>query len=109
MNKYRITAYHVVFFIFIVSNVGGCLTPIGDPQLFLGYLQGVPFWWVAQNGWFIWLTALIILLAMFFAVDSRNYARAPKPVREEMTHHDTWRFDGLSNLFFLIVILGAVF
>src|SRR6266404_1947109 len=48
MNKYRLTAHHVIFFIFIVSNVGGSLTPVGDPPLFLGYLQGVPFWWVAR-------------------------------------------------------------
>lgn len=109
MNKYRVTAHHVVFFIFIVSNVGGCLTPVGDPPLFLGYLQGVDFWWVAKNGWFIWLTAVVILLAMFYFVDARNYARAPKRVREEMTHHDEWRLDGLINLFFLAVILGSVF
>src|ERR1043166_4959865 len=51
MNKYRMTAFHVVFFIFIVSNVGGCLTPIGDPPLFLGYLKGVPFWWVFTKCW----------------------------------------------------------
>src|SRR5206468_4447088 len=49
LNKYRVTAYHVVFFIFIVSNVGGCLTPIGDPPLFLGLLRGIPFWWVPQH------------------------------------------------------------
>ncbi len=55
MNKYRVTAHHIVFFIFIVSNVGGCLTPVGDPPLFLGYLAGVDFWWVAKHGWFIWL------------------------------------------------------
>ena len=82
-NKYRVTAHHVVFFIFIVSNVGGCLTPIGDPPLFLGYLQGIEFWWVARHGWLIWLTALAILLAMFYAIDARNYARAPKRVRED--------------------------
>ena len=41
----------IVFFILIVSNVGGCLTPIGDPPLFLGYLKGVPFWWVAEHCW----------------------------------------------------------
>jgi len=109
MNKYRVTGHHVVFFIFIVSNVGGCLTPVGDPPLFLGYLHGVGFWWVAKHGWFIWLTALAILLTMFYFVDRRNYIRAPKPVREEMTHHDVWRFDGLGNLFFLAVILGSVF
>src|SRR5882724_10957528 len=44
MNKYRITGHHVMFFIFVVSNVGGCLTPIGDPPLYLGYLKGIPFW-----------------------------------------------------------------
>jgi hypothetical protein len=54
MNQYRVTAHHIVFFIFIVANVGGCLTPIGDPPLFLGYLQGVPFWWVAKNCWPMW-------------------------------------------------------
>jgi Na+/H+ antiporter NhaD/arsenite permease-like protein len=75
-NKYRVTAHHVVFFIFIVSNAGGCLTPVGDPPLFLGYLNGVPFWWVAQHGWLIWLTGVAILLAMFYVVDARNYARA---------------------------------
>jgi Na+/H+ antiporter NhaD/arsenite permease-like protein len=109
MNKYRVTAHHVVFFIFIVSNVGGCLTPVGDPPLFLGYLRGVNFWWVAQHGWFIWLTALAILLVMFYFVDRHNYARAPKQLREEMTHHDVWRFDGLENIFFLAIILGSVF
>ena len=109
MNKYRVTAHHIVFFIFIISNVGGCLTPVGDPPLFLGYLAGVDFWWVAKHGWFIWLTALAILLGMFYFVDARNYRRAPKQLREEMTHHDVWRFDGLANLLFLAVILGAVF
>jgi Na+/H+ antiporter NhaD/arsenite permease-like protein len=108
-NKYRITAHHVVFFIFVVSNVGGCLTPIGDPPLFLGYLRGVDFWWVAQHGWMIWLTGLAILLAIFYVIDSRNYARAPKMVREELTGHEHWRFEGLSNLVFLAIILGAVF
>src|SRR5213075_1436611 len=55
MNKYRLTAHHIVFFIFIISNTGGSLTPVGDPPLFLGYLKGVPFWWVAAHCWTIWL------------------------------------------------------
>ncbi len=110
MNKYRITAHHVVFFIFIVSNVGGCLTPIGDPPLFLGYLQGIPFWWVAEHCWPIWVVGLSALLAMFYLVDQGNYLRAPKRIREKLAEpHDVWRFEGLSNLFFLAVILGAVF
>jgi Na+/H+ antiporter NhaD/arsenite permease-like protein len=110
MNKYRITAHHVVFFILIVSNVGGCLTPIGDPPLFLGYLRGVPFWWVAEHCWPMWLVGVAFLLAVFWVVDFRNYRRAPPEVRRQMAEPpDQWRFEGLSNLFFLLVILAAVF
>ncbi len=110
MNRYRITAYHVVFFIFIVSNVGGCLTPIGDPPLFLGYLAGMPFWWVAEHCLPMWGAGMGILLLTFFVLDYRNYLRAPKPVRAEQTgHHEQWRFAGLGNIFFLPVILLAVF
>jgi Na+/H+ antiporter NhaD/arsenite permease-like protein len=109
MNKYRVTAYHIIFFIFIVSNVGGCLTPIGDPPLFLGYLYGIPFWWVAEHCLPMWATGVAVLLAMFYVVDRINFARAPREVRERETAHEHWRFDGLANLFFLVVILIAVF
>jgi Na+/H+ antiporter NhaD/arsenite permease-like protein len=109
MNKYRITAYHIVFFIFIVSNVGGCLTPIGDPPLFLGYLKGIPFWWVAEHCLPMWATGVGILLAMFYLVDWVNFARAPRTVRAKETAHERWRFEGLGNVFFLAVILFAVF
>lgn len=110
MNKYRITGHHVVFFIFIVSNVGGCLTPIGDPPLFLGYLKGVPFWWVAEHCWPAWVIGLMTLLVIFYVLDCRNYRRAPKQVRADLAEPpDVWRFDGLWNLAWLAVILGAVF
>src|SRR6266516_1051505 len=110
MNKYRLTAHHVVFFIFIVSNVGGCLTPIGDPPLFLGFLQGVPFFWVAEHCWPIWSVGLGVLLVMFYVVDQGNYLRAPKRIREKLAEpHDVWRLEGLSNLVFLAMILGAAF
>jgi Na+/H+ antiporter NhaD/arsenite permease-like protein len=110
MNKYRVTAHHVVFFIFIVSNVGGCLTPIGDPPLFLGYLKGVPFWWVTMRCLPMWATGVGLLLALFYLVDRRNYRRAPKSVRDELAEPpDEWHFRGLPNLLFLAMILGAVF
>ncbi|MGA2800852.1 MAG: sodium:proton antiporter [Verrucomicrobiota bacterium] len=109
MNKYRVTAHHIVFFIFIVSNVGGCLTPIGDPPLFLGYLQSIPFWWVAEHCWPMWVMGVGILLAIFYVVDRLNFIRATREIREMETGHETWKFDGLANLFFLAVILGAVF
>lgn len=110
MNKYRVTAHHVVFFIFIVSNVGGCLTPIGDPPLFLGYLKGIPFFWVAERCWPMWLVGNAILLLMFYVVDRASYLKAPKTVRAEIAEPaDTWRFEGMANVFFLGVILLAVF
>jgi len=110
MNKYRITAHHIVFFIFIVSNVGGCLTPIGDPPLFLGYLKGIPFWWVAEHCWPMWLVAIGFLLAGFYIVDAKNYHRAPKDIRVRVAEPpDQWRFEGLWNIAFLLSILGAVF
>ncbi len=109
MNRYRVTAHHIVFFIFIVGNAGGCLTPIGDPPLFLGYLQGVPFWWIAKNCWPMWAMCVGLLLAIFYAVDRINFLRTPRAAREPETAHESWRLDGLPNLFFLAVILGAVF
>ena len=109
MNKYRITAFHIVFFIFVVSNVGGCLTPIGDPPLFLGYLRGVPFWWTLERCWEAWCVAVFGLIGIFYAFDSKNFLRAPKPISDKETAHETWKVDGLHNLGFLGLILGAVF
>ena len=110
MNKYRITAHHIVFFIFIVSNVGGCLTPIGDPPLFIGYLKGIPFRWVLEHCWLPWLCALAMLLAIFYVLDLKNYLKAPAAVREELAEpSDQWEFEGWINVFFLAVILWGVF
>lgn len=109
MNKYRITAHHIVFFIFIISNVAGCLTPIGDPPLFLGFIEGIPFWWVAEHCWPMWGLGVGTLLAMFLVVDFRNYKRVPKPVRDEHTGHgEEFMIRGGFNAVFLAVILGAV-
>ncbi len=108
MNRYRITSFHVVFFIFIVSNVGGCLTPIGDPPLFLGFLKGVPFFWVFEHCWPAWVIAMGLLLAIFYVFDRINFSRPPKEVNEAMTASETWRFDGAGNLFFIAVIIAAV-
>jgi Na+/H+ antiporter NhaD/arsenite permease-like protein len=110
MNKYRVTAHHIVFFIFIVSNIGGCLTPVGDPPLFLGYLKGIPFWWVAEHCWPMWAVGVGFLLGLFYVLDAVNYRRAPKAIREQETEpRKKWRFEGLGNITFLLLILGAVF
>src|SRR5262249_27595373 len=62
MNRARIAAYHVVFFIFLVSNVGGALTPIGDPPLLIGYLRGVPFLWLVDKAAPAWMGVVGLLL-----------------------------------------------
>jgi Na+/H+ antiporter NhaD/arsenite permease-like protein len=109
-NRYRVTGHHVVFFIFLVSNVGGALTPIGDPPLYLGYLKGVPFWWVAQHGWPVWCVGVGMLLGLFYWVDRRNYLRAPAAVRQELAEPaDQWHLTGTWNVAFLGIILSAAF
>lgn len=110
MNKYRITAYHIIFFIFIVSNVGGALTPIGDPPLFLGYLQGVPFFWILQHIWPLWLVALALILSVFYVIDARNFKKAPSQVRiKETGKGESWRFSGGLNVLLLILVISSVF
>lgn len=110
MNKYRVSGHHVVFFIFLISNVGGCLTPIGDPPLYLGFLKGVPFFWVVQHCWPMWAVGVGMLLAMFYWIDRQNYLRAPQSVRERLAEPpDEFRFEGMKNIVFLAVILGSAF
>ena len=109
MNRYRITGFHIVFFIFIVSNCGGCLTPIGDPPLFIGFLRGVPFWWTLTHCWQAWLLVVSVLLAVFYFMDRLNFARAPKEVQEFETKQEEWLFRGLWNLLLIGVVLIAVF
>ena len=98
-----------MFFIFLVANVGGCLTPIGDPPLFLGYLRGVPFWWVFEHCWQPWLMGALILLLIFFVVDKLDHSKAERIGDPE---HDTGpavRITGIHNFLFILLVLVAVF
>jgi len=110
MNKLRVSAYHVVFFIFVVSNVGGALTPVGDPPLFLGYLRGVPFFWLVSHVYAQWLVTLGAILGAFYVFDRRSFSRVPEGIRETAEpSSEQWRFAGASNVLWLGVIVGAVF
>ncbi|MDE3057525.1 MAG: sodium:proton antiporter [Bacteroidota bacterium] len=110
VNRYRIRPYHVIFFIFLVSNIGGALTPIGDPPLFLGYLKGIPFFWVFDVAWQIWLLAVLVLLGVFAFIDFRSFRKLSPQLRERVEETGEGpRFDGLSNLGFLLAILVSVF
>ena len=77
------TAHVVIFFIFIVSNIGGSLTPLGDPPLFLGFLKGVTFFWT-MSLFPETLFCTVVLLAIFFALDSWIYRReGVQPTRSD--------------------------
>ena len=94
----------VIFFIFLVSNVGGTLLPIGDPPLFLGYLFGVPFLWT-MSLWGPWAVCCVILLAIYFIWDSIAYKKeTPADIRLDETQKQPLRLTGWVNL----VILGGV-
>lgn len=105
LNKNRIKAYHVIFFIFLVSNIGGALTPIGDPPLFLGFLRGVPFFWVIDNVWYIWIPTVFVLLTVFYVFDFFN--KEGSDIDEE--YSGKFEFMGLRNVVFLVVIIISVF
>ena len=110
VNRYRIRPFHIVFFIFIVSNMGGALTPIGDPPLFLGYLRGIPFFWVAENLWYKWGIGMILVMAVFYLMDMRSFRALPASVRRGAEGaEEEGEVGGIHNVLFLAVILVAVF
>jgi len=99
LNQRRAAPHHIAFFIFIVSNIGGCLTPLGPP-LFLGYVLGVPFTWTIARCFPAWSVALVLLLALFYILDARLSPDSSGP--------RSWRCAGLHNLIFLVVIIAAM-
>ena len=105
MNKGRAAPMHIAFFIFLVSNIGGALLPVGPP-LFLGFLKGVPFGWTLQNCWLQWLLTVAIVLAVFFVLDLVNLRAHKRTIHEsEITQ---WRCDGAQNFLFLFALLAAL-
>ena len=110
VNRYRVRPYHIVFFIFVVSNMGGALTPIGDPPLFLGYLRGVPFFWVAEHLWYKWAIAMTAVLASFYVMYMRSYRKLPASLRHSAEGaEEEGEVSGMHNVLFLVLILAAVF
>lgn len=105
LNKGRTKAYHVIFFIFIVSNIGGALTPIGDPPLFLGFLKGVPFAWTLMHNSLPWLIALLMLLSIFYFFDKNN----KMALDSHKAAKSIVSIKGSRNLIWLAMVIGAVF
>ena len=107
-NAYRQNKIHlIVFFIFLVSNIGGSLTPLGDPPLFLGFLHNVPFFWTTTALFPHMLFISIILIVLFFVLDTFMFKREGGVVPDDGTNEPI-RVDGLFNLVFLLGIVVAV-
>ncbi len=104
----RHKVHTIVFFIFLVANVGGSLTPLGDPPLFLGFLHGVPFFWTFR---IVTETGLVagILLTVYFLLDSYFWRRETTAAQQPADGpKERIRIEGLHNLVFLAGILGGV-
>lgn len=110
INKGRLKPIHVVMFIFIVSNCGGALTPIGDPPLYLGYLKGIPFEWTLFHLWPMWMAAIAMLLAMFFVMDTLISRSHPFESSEDVpAERPGLRVRGTSGMVCLALIIAGVF
>ncbi len=110
MNAWRRRRRHIiVFFIFLVSNMGGCLTPIGDPPLLMGFMRGVPFFWSLKL-LPVLLFNLVLLLTVFYRIDMRAYrADIAAGLKPDISRPGTEvKLSGLHNLVFLILIIAAV-
>ena len=114
-NHWRRHKEHVVvFFIFLVANMGGCLTPLGDPPLFLGYLRGIPFFWTLQHIWPILLFNSVVLLTVFALIDRHFIKKEGKEGREALALMDSAdektpiHIEGAHNFIYLAIIIVAV-
>ncbi len=107
INKAHIKPYHIVFFIFAVANCGGSLTPIGDPPLFMGYLKGVPFFWVLEALWPMWAVCLVIMLIVFWIIDKRDHAKVERV--HEKDPGPAVQIYGFQNFLYIGMILLGVF
>jgi Na+/H+ antiporter NhaD/arsenite permease-like protein len=97
-----------IFFIFVVSNIGGCLTPIGDPPLFMGYLRGVPFFWTLRL-FPQWIFMMTIILITFYFFDLSCWKReSPRAIRLEEEMVKPLVIQGKINIIFILGIIFSV-
>lgn len=107
-EKRDYVAHTVIFFIFVVCNTGGCLLPIGDPPLFLGFLRGVPFTWTLSL-WPMWLAMNIALLAVYFVFDSIRYKKENREKVEAIPEvREPFSLKGGINFLWLLLVILCV-
>lgn len=107
-NAFRKRKTHTfVFFIFLVSNIGGSLTPLGDPPLYLGFLKGVSFFWTTTHLFAEFLTCAAILLGVYYLLDSRAWAKE-KAAAPDTGPREPLRIEGWLNLALIGAVVGMV-
>ncbi|MCZ8279230.1 MAG: sodium:proton antiporter [Acetobacteraceae bacterium] len=100
-NAFRQRKIHTfVFFIFLVSNIGGSLTPLGDPPLYLGFLKGVSFFWTTTHMFGEFLVCAVLLLAAYYVLDSWAWSRE-KPVAPVIEKREKLSIEGYANLWLI--------
>lgn len=110
MNHIRTyNTHNMMFFIFLVANIGGCLTPLGDPPLFLGFLQGVPFFWVLTNLWPQFLLVFIPLILIYFVIDWYFWKKEEKIEDASISIKPVLLWQGKRNLLFLLLAILIIF
>ena len=108
-NKWRKHTVHtVVFFIFLVANIGGALTPIGDPPLFLGFLHGVDFFWTTKIMLFPMCLVSIVLLIIYYLIDSFYYRKEIIPDENNIEVQKPFGIEGIGNIILLLCVTSAV-
>ena len=113
-HKRHYRVHIVIFFIFLVANIGGGLTPLGDPPLFLGFLKGVDFMWTVKHMLMPVLISSVILLAVFYIIDSRHFNReqskhlapAPSDKEEKIKIYGKWNFLLLAGVVGAVLLSG---
>ncbi|MDP3429135.1 MAG: sodium:proton antiporter, partial [Desulfomicrobium sp.] len=105
-RKYKV--HTIVFFIFLVANIGGSLTPLGDPPLFLGFLKGVSFFWTTVHMFVPFAVLSAILLAVYFALDTYLFNKEGRPESPDAGQDGKLRLEGTPNLLLLAGVVGGV-
>ena len=109
-NSARLHNVHVVvFFIFLAANIGGALSPLGNPPLFVGFLRGIDFFWTATHLWRQTVLTTALVLAAFIAIDVWYYRQDRRVVVVgEKPPNEPIRVHGLVNLVLIVLIVGAI-
>ena len=102
------TVHSIIFFIFLVANIGGALTPLGDPPLFLGFLHGVNFFWTTKMMLLPMCIVSIVLIILYYLIDSFYYSKELIPNEKNMQDKEPIGIEGIGNILLILCVISAV-